>query len=254
MAGKADTLVSIVLRTPLAEPPETEVPLTTYPGWETSPNFSPDGTQVAFTWTGGTKSASDYGIYIKQVGEERALRLPHHPPGANSPAWSPDGRSIAFLHPSGDSRDVFLMPALGGAERKLGQVGCIGGGPFGGSYLSWTPDNKWLAVSDRLPNQGECSVILLSVETGEKRRLTSPPAKAEDSTPAVSPDGRWLVFTRRVDDTSAEIYLLALSSNLTPLGQPKRLTFESRFSFSPAWTRDSREIIFESGSFHLPQL
>jgi len=146
------------------------------------------------------------------------------------------------------------MPALGGPERKLGQVGCIGGGPFGGSYLSWTPDSKWLAVSDHLANQGECSVILLSVESGEKRRLTSPPAKGEDSTPAVSPDGRWLAFSRRVADASADIYLLPLSRDLTPLGQPKRLTFENRFSFSPAWTRDSREIIFESGSFHLPQL
>src|SRR5215467_11819316 len=36
----AATLVTVALRTPLAEPPESVVPLTTYPGWETSPSFS----------------------------------------------------------------------------------------------------------------------------------------------------------------------------------------------------------------------
>jgi Tol biopolymer transport system component/DNA-binding winged helix-turn-helix (wHTH) protein len=252
------TLVTIALRAPVAEPLESVVPLTTYPGWESSPSFSPDGSQVAFIWN-GTKNRVyhgivDYDIYVKQVGEERALRIPHDRTGAVSPAWSTDGASIAFLRLLPPGADVYLIPALGGAERKLGHVSCLGVATFTNPKVSWTPDSKWIALSDRPSDEGECSVVLLSVETGEKRRLTFPPAKAGDSTPAVSPDGRWLAFTRQVPETSADIYLLALSVGLTPVGQPRRLTFEGRVSLSPAWTRDSREIIFESGPMHLPQL
>ena len=41
----------------------TAVPLTTYPGSEDSPSFSPDGTQVAFSWNGG--SGDNLDIYLK---------------------------------------------------------------------------------------------------------------------------------------------------------------------------------------------
>jgi len=87
--GVVGTLVTIALRAPVAEPSESVVPLTTFPGWESSPSFSPHGSQVAFTWNGGTKNRvyyeiADYDIYVKQVGEEQALRVPHDRSGADS--------------------------------------------------------------------------------------------------------------------------------------------------------------------------
>jgi len=248
----AGTLVTVVLKAPPAEPPESVVPLTTYPGLEGSPSFSPDGSQVAFDWNGGTGEIWD--IYVKLVGEEHTLRLTNGRAFNHSPAWSPDGRSIAFLRSSGNGEEVLLIPALGGPERKLGQVRSPEGAAFSFDKLSWTPDGKWLAVADRPSNKDECSLFLLSVETGEKRRLTSPPAKALDVMPAVSPDSRLVAFSRRAARTS-DIYLLPLSADLTPAGEPRRLTFiDGRHSIDPAWTRDGGEIIFASGPFHLPQL
>jgi eukaryotic-like serine/threonine-protein kinase len=44
------------------------VPLTSYPFWETSPTFSPDGSQVAFVWQGPKGDNSD--IYVKVVGQD----------------------------------------------------------------------------------------------------------------------------------------------------------------------------------------
>jgi eukaryotic-like serine/threonine-protein kinase len=81
------------------EAPETAltpVPLTSYPGSELHPSFSPDGNQVAFMWDG--RKQDNWDVYIKQIGEEAPFRLTSEPAGEGdfSPAWSPDGRFIAF--------------------------------------------------------------------------------------------------------------------------------------------------------------
>jgi hypothetical protein len=42
------------------------VPLTTYPGHQVQPSFSPDGNQVAFSWDGEKRENQD--IYVKLIG------------------------------------------------------------------------------------------------------------------------------------------------------------------------------------------
>jgi hypothetical protein len=42
------------------------VPLTTYPGFQGEPSFSPDGNQVAFTWNG--EKQDHFEIYVKLIG------------------------------------------------------------------------------------------------------------------------------------------------------------------------------------------
>ena len=49
----AGALVTFGLRTPLAEPAESAVPITKDRGIAHHPSFSPDGSQVAFSWNGG---------------------------------------------------------------------------------------------------------------------------------------------------------------------------------------------------------
>ena len=66
------------------------------------------------------------------------------------------------------------------------------------------------------------SLFLYSVETGEKHRLTSAPANSGgDWGPAVSPDGHTLAFSRWAG--SSDLYLLDLSADFKPRGEPKRL-------------------------------
>src|SRR5438046_2467843 len=73
-------------------PPQIIVPLTTYAGSELYPSFSPDGSQVAFSWNG--EKQDNFDIYIKQVEGVAPVRLTTDPAPDNFPAWSPDGRSI----------------------------------------------------------------------------------------------------------------------------------------------------------------
>ncbi len=62
-------------------PPPAEllraVALTTFPGAELYPSFSPDGNHVAFTWTGPKQDNPD--VYVQQIGAGSPLRLTTDP-------------------------------------------------------------------------------------------------------------------------------------------------------------------------------
>src|SRR5580658_1732777 len=101
---------------PSADAPLQAVPLTSYTGAADDPSFSPDGTQVAFTWNGEKEDNLD--IYVKLIGPGAPLRLTTDPAEDGFPNWSPDGRSIAFERAvSRGEIAVMTVPPLGGPER-----------------------------------------------------------------------------------------------------------------------------------------
>ena len=236
------------------EPPGaglTAVPFTSYPGNERFATFSPDGSQVAFSWDGDKQDNFD--IYVKLIGTGAPLRLTSNPAPDFYPAWSPDGRWIAFVRLLGNNAaDVMIIPALGGPERILTrivvppQVAYIQG--VNPPRVAWSPDNQYLVIVDRSAPGEPFSLFSLTVETGEKRRLTAPPKPGlMDSGPAVSPGGEAVVFTRSSSNLgSGDLYLLPLSTGIKPAGAPKRLTFDNRQNGHAAWTADARNIIFSS--------
>src|SRR6201996_4382589 len=98
----------------------TAVPLTALPGRATSPAFSPDGSRIAFAWNGDPKGgAKGFDLYVKALGSETLLRLTRHPSEWISAAWSPDGTQIVFHRVAGAETGIYVVPALGGPERKL---------------------------------------------------------------------------------------------------------------------------------------
>lgn len=224
---------------------ERSFPLTSDPGFEINPALSPDGKQVAFAWNG--RQQDNFDIYIKLVGSNSTLQLTKNPAEDLSPAWSPDGRSIAFLRRQDVNRnELLLIPALGGPERKLAETVIVDERQFRLSALAWSPDGRWLAVSHReAGDQGE-GLYLISTQTGEQRRLTRPPANySRDFTPAFSPDGRALLFSRVSGPArTAAIYLLSLSADYTPVGEARLLKTDETFIASPLWTPDGRHVIY----------
>ncbi|HJZ82733.1 MAG TPA: winged helix-turn-helix domain-containing protein, partial [Pyrinomonadaceae bacterium] len=97
--------------------PLKTIPLTSFQGRETQVAFSPDGKQVAFVWNGSEGNNPD--IYVKLIDAETPLQLTYNPAIDTKPAWSPDGRYLAFLRQFNDRSAYYLIPVLGGAERKL---------------------------------------------------------------------------------------------------------------------------------------
>ena len=119
-----DAIALLVFEMAPAEPtePPRVKPLTSLPGLEGQPCFSPDGKQVAFVWSGETGDNLD--IYVKRIGEDSLIRLTTDPAPDQSPAWSSDGRAIAFVR--GDKRSpgrvVRQCSAAGGGERAAGRI------------------------------------------------------------------------------------------------------------------------------------
>ena len=117
------------------------IPLATEGGTKLQPSFSPDGTQLAYSWNGDRQDNFD--IYVKLIGSTSALRLTTHPANDLNPAWSPDGQSIAFLRDlPGGRTAIFLIAPLGGPERRVGEK-------YGAESICWSPDSKWLYIEDR---------------------------------------------------------------------------------------------------------
>jgi Tol biopolymer transport system component len=232
------------------ESPLVAVPLTSYSGSESAPSFSPDGTQVAFAWDG--EKQDNWDIYVKQIGVEPPFRLTNDPAMDYSPTWSPDGRFIAFLREiSLDKSAIVLAPQRGGQERVLGEINAVlGGWSFYGPYLSWTPDSKWLICPAPVTGQRVLALDLFSIETGERRKLTNPPTEeVGDTTPAISPDGRTLVFSRVSPDLyNVTLWLLHLGEGYRPIGKEEKVQLSNMTNVGAVWLPDGSEFVFSSGT------
>ena len=212
--------------------------MTSFPGSETQPAFSPDSNQLAFVWNGEQENNQD--IYVKLIDAGAPLRLTTNPAPDWNPVWSPDGRHIAFIR-EGKSGGVFLIPALGGPERRLSSF-VPASLPFEvphSNRLAWAPDGKFIAVADKLSAAEPFSLFSLSIETGERRRITSPPVGyLGDKGAAFSPDGKLLAIVRESDAGSNDLYVMSAAG-----GEPRRLTFVQTKMSGLAWTADGREIV-----------
>jgi Tol biopolymer transport system component len=246
-------------RVPRSEEPLRAVALTTFPGVESYPSFSPDGDRVAFMWTGPKQDNED--IYVQQVGAGSPLRLTTDPHNDFSPVWSPDGRWIAFLRDKISSADLRtgnagevelrLIPPLGGPERKLAEI------HIGSSYnpmvnLAWCPGSDYLVFTQSTATEPN-ALFAISIETLEKTRLTTPPYFVGDGDPAVSPDGQSLAFRREIATGESEIYWLPLGKRAEAAGEPRALTSLGLDAKYPAWMPDGKEILF-SAAGHLWKL
>jgi Tol biopolymer transport system component len=170
----------------------TAVPFTALPGRATSPAFSPDGSRIAFAWNGDQAHGTDaFDLYVKALGSETLVRLTRHPSEWISPAWSPDGTQIAFHRMDGADTGIYVVPALGGPERKL-RTTRIPNNEF--ALISWSPDGKWIALADVAPEEEHAKIYLLSTETLETTRIPTSPMCVGEGLPEFSHNGEYLAY------------------------------------------------------------
>ena len=87
-------------------------------GLQGQPAWSPDGKFLAYVSNHG----GNVDIWVQPLAGGRAVRVTSDPANDWQPDWSPDGNSLVFRSER-DSGGIFVVPALGGAERKLADFG-----------------------------------------------------------------------------------------------------------------------------------
>lgn len=222
------------------------------PGEKKTPALSPDGESIAFEWKPEEQANPD--LYVQHIGEDMPTQLTRTPADEEiGAAWSPDGRQIAFCRKSREATRlaVVTISAHGGPEEVLADV------DYMPSYLSiatlnWTPDGRYLVVSDKRSPTAPLSIVLISVKTRQKFWLTNPPSTTYGDGPAaISPDDHYLAFRRRVSASLDDIYVMPLPKPEDTPSLPtekgiRRVTQDLRDIYGLTWEPGSRSLVVSS--------
>jgi Tol biopolymer transport system component/DNA-binding winged helix-turn-helix (wHTH) protein len=227
-AAKGDT--GIVTRTR---------PITPFFGGFGDPAFSPDGKQIAFTWDGPDHKEPN--IYTLPIGGDQPYRVTRFGPHVEHLAWSRDGQTIVYTSCFNKVGGVYAVPALGGPESRLYSISCLGAQNGAPQY---TADGKSLIVGGVCGTTAPLTsaIAILSLATGQKHCLTTPPVRNFDMFFHLSPNGTKVAFVRAPAPNVGDYYVVPVTG-----GQPVRLT-KGEIQFRDfMWSPDSSRIIFESG-------
>src|SRR5438067_7939166 len=151
--------------------------LSSPPGEESFPRFSPDGTKLAYT--------ADYDgnadVYVVSVTGGVPTRLTHHPMADRVVGWHPDGKRVLFAsgRESGRQRfsQFYLVSADGGLPEKLpvpyGEFGAFS--PDGNRFV-YMPLSQDFRNWKRYRGGWAPDLMLFDLKTFATRNITNNPA------------------------------------------------------------------------------
>lgn len=211
------------------------MPLTSLPGREIAPSFSPDGNQIVFAWDGEANAANGFDLYIKAIDSEKMLRLTQTPARWLRAAWSHDGRRIAFARSTGSDSGLFVIPALGGAEQRLASASFA---EDAYTQLAWSAKDDALLYSAFDPS-GRQTLYRLQLSTLDSQLLQPPVDCWDMSSVAFSPDGTRIAF---ICTTSFAVYSIYTA---TPAGtDAQKITEVKGHPQGLVWLRDGTSVVF----------
>ncbi|HSM70562.1 MAG TPA: protein kinase [Anaerolineales bacterium] len=201
-------------------------PLTSVPGSDFDPDWSPDGTRIAFTSLRDGKK--DIYVLTLETGDIERLTTVAGDVQANSqPAWSPLGNQIVYTVKRVNTYQVWAMSDTGQGNAQIARSGQ----QFWDYLPVWGPDSETIFFSQRNANVVSRAWLL---RIRYEDRDSKDPVRLDHSRPIedieFSPDGAWLVFEGMDNDGNRDIYIMTVSG-----GNRTRLTVDPRVDFDPTW-------------------
>lgn len=199
-----------------------EVVLTSAASGSRQPDWSPDGSLIAFERAGN--------VWVMRADGTRQRRLTRGPAADRSPAWSPDGSRLAFVSNRGDRWGIFVMWADGRGVRRIADLRSGSGGA-----LAWSPEGRRIAAVDR--RAGGWNILVLYLRTGATDVLTD--IAADGSGVDWSPDGKQLVYASDAAGDSDIYRMNADGTRVTHLTSGIHTD-----DTAPIWSPDGGRIFF----------
>lgn len=223
---------------------ETGLPVSTL-----LPDWSPDGSKLAFASRGGETEP----LYEYDMDSEETTQLfdcTGRCLGDDEPAYSPNGKQIAFVRYLGPLVDDAPSDCgLWVGDRDTGRVRQLTSNTEQCDreyYPRWSPDGKQLTYHKEIPTAtGSVTTAVFVVDADGKReqRLTEPDMVAGE--PDWSPDGEWIVFSTyplNVFQDSGDSHLYRMHPDGTGVEQLTRL--DDVRATQPKYRPDGDWIVF----------
>jgi TolB protein len=189
-----------------------------YRGTNSSPAWSPDGSELAFMSSQG----GDPEIYVSDVNGGHLHRVTFAAGVNTSPTWNPKtGKQIVFVSDRAGTPVLYLSDSDGSNVQKIDL-------PDMGYVIdpSWSPNGQLVAFSWRRPS-GNYDIYVMDIVSHQLVELTRDAGRNER--PSWAPDGRHLVFESTRTGTRQIWSMLADGS------QPRQLTYQGQ-NESPNWS------------------
>jgi serine/threonine-protein kinase len=194
--------------------------------------LSPDGRRLALSTVDGT----DQQIWIKQLPDGPLSKLTFEGNRSLRPTWSPDGKYVGFLANQSGTSQFYRKRADGSGQTE--PVFTMPGRVINEAYLSG--DGRWVLFRT-IPSD-----IFARRTSGDTAVVPIAPSPAEQITPSLSPDGRWVAYASN-ESGGFEVFVRPF-----PDVESARWQVSTGGGVEPRWSPDGHELLYWtlSGQLH----